>query len=195
MGRRVLNNNMDAKSLEFLRLVGRLKHLPRKGWVLRQVPFPESVASHMYRMAMCVFCLNSEVNTFKIMKMALVHDLSESIVGDITPHDGVSQEEKYAKELEAIVHISSLLPESWSREEVKALWDEYERGVTQEAQIVKDLDKFDMILQALEYEEQHSIDLTQFFAGLSVFRTETVRKWAEEVYRQRNLHQRGASKS
>lgn len=178
---------MDAKCLEFLRLVGRLKHLPRTGWQLRHIPEPETVASHMYRMAMCVFCLNSEINTFKVMKMALVHDLSESIVGDITPHCGVSQEEKYTKEYEAIVHISSLLPESWSKEEVKSLWEEYENGLTAEALIVKDLDKFDMILQALEYEEQHHIDLNTFFLGLSVFKTETVRKWAEEVYRQHNL--------
>lgn len=30
--------------------------------------------------------------------MALVHDLAESLVGDITPHDGVSKEEKYRLE-------------------------------------------------------------------------------------------------
>ena len=30
--------------------------------------------------------------------MALVHDLAESLVGDITPHDGVSKEEKYRRE-------------------------------------------------------------------------------------------------
>ena len=31
--------------------------------------------------------------------MALVHDLAESMVGDITPHDGVSKEDKYQREL------------------------------------------------------------------------------------------------
>ena len=31
--------------------------------------------------------------------MALVHDLAESMVGDITPHDGVTKEEKYQREL------------------------------------------------------------------------------------------------
>ena len=30
--------------------------------------------------------------------MALVHDLAESIVGDLTPSSGVSKEEKYARE-------------------------------------------------------------------------------------------------
>lgn len=31
--------------------------------------------------------------------MALVHDLAESVVGDITPHQGVTKEEKYRREL------------------------------------------------------------------------------------------------
>ena len=32
------------------------------------------------------------------MKLAIVHDLAESIVGDITPSCGVSKAEKYARE-------------------------------------------------------------------------------------------------
>ena len=61
---------------KFLELVSRLKHLPRKGWVLRSIPAPETVAGHMYRMAMCVFLLPSTYNTPRLMKMALVHDLA-----------------------------------------------------------------------------------------------------------------------
>lgn len=38
----------------------------------------------------------------KLMKICLVHDLAESIVGDITPHCGVSKEEK--KRLELVRH-------------------------------------------------------------------------------------------
>lgn len=41
--------------------------------------------------------------------MALVHDLAESIVGDITPHCGVSVEEKHRREEEAMKNICSLL--------------------------------------------------------------------------------------
>lgn len=61
--------------------------------------------------------------------MALVHDLAESIVGDITPHQGITKPEKYRMELvswryahvacialllylqEAMEHIRSLVPE------------------------------------------------------------------------------------
>ena len=39
-------------------------------------------------------------NTFclRCMKLALVHDMAECIVGDITPYCGVSKEEKHTKE-------------------------------------------------------------------------------------------------
>ena len=35
---------------------------------------------------------------FRCIKMALVHDLAESIVGDLTPSCGVSKEEKHKRE-------------------------------------------------------------------------------------------------
>lgn len=38
------------------------------------------------------------VDILRCIKMALVHDLAESLIGDITPHDGVSKEEKFRKE-------------------------------------------------------------------------------------------------
>ena len=34
----------------------------------------------------------------RCLRMCLAHDLAESIVGDITPSDGISKEEKFAKE-------------------------------------------------------------------------------------------------
>lgn len=41
--------------------------------------------------------------------LALVHDLAESIVGDITPYCGISREEKLLKEFSAISEIAELL--------------------------------------------------------------------------------------
>jgi 5'-deoxynucleotidase YfbR-like HD superfamily hydrolase len=39
----------------FLQVVESLKDTPRRGWLLRNVPNPESVSDHMWRMA--VMCL------------------------------------------------------------------------------------------------------------------------------------------
>lgn len=41
---------LEASPLPFLHLIDDLKHLDRTGW-LRSIKHPESVASHMYRMA------------------------------------------------------------------------------------------------------------------------------------------------
>lgn len=50
---------------------------------------------------------DSRVDRDRLMKICLVHDLAESVVGDITPFDGVTKEEK--RVLEEVTHyISSL---------------------------------------------------------------------------------------
>lgn len=55
-------------------------------------------------MSMMSFLIqDSQVNKDKLMKICMVHDLAESIVGDITPHDGVSKEEK--RSLEEVILI------------------------------------------------------------------------------------------
>jgi putative hydrolase of HD superfamily len=73
------------------------------------------------------------------MKMALIHDLAESIVGDITPFCGISKQEKRLREHKAIIEISSLLDGNNS-EELLTLFDEYENQKSAEAQLVKDFD-------------------------------------------------------
>ena len=46
-------------------------------------------------MSMITFLVQDPaVDKDKLMKICMVHDLAEAIVGDITPHDGVSKEEK-----------------------------------------------------------------------------------------------------
>lgn len=50
---------------------------------------------HFRRMSMITFLVQDPaVDKDKLMKICMVHDLAEAIVGDITPHDGVSKEEK-----------------------------------------------------------------------------------------------------
>ncbi|CAI5740994.1 unnamed protein product [Peronospora destructor] len=177
-------------AIEFLRLCGRLKTLKRTGWVNNKVALPESVADHTYRMEMCCMLLddaNETVNRSKCMKMAIVHDLAESLVGDITPHDGVAEEDKYRMEKEALDEICNTLGNTPSAAEIRALWNEYEAGSTEEAKIVKDFDKFEMILQADDYERAQNIRLDDFFQSTKdKFRTPLVQSWAAELIVQRN---------
>lgn len=44
------------------------------------------------------------------MELAVIHDLAECIVGDITPHCGISADEKRKKEQAAMEQITRLMP-------------------------------------------------------------------------------------
>ncbi|KAG8070608.1 hypothetical protein GUJ93_ZPchr0006g43539 [Zizania palustris] len=56
-----------------------------------------------------------------------------SIVGDITPSDGVPKEEKSRREKEALDHMCGLLGGGPRAEEISELWMEYEQNATLEA--------------------------------------------------------------
>lgn len=94
-----------------------------------------------------------KLDRVKCMKLALIHDLAEAIVGDITPYCGVDKEEKRRREEEAMGEISSLLPK-FSGDEILKLFHEYESQATPEALWVKDCDRYDMVQQAFEYEKR-----------------------------------------
>jgi putative hydrolase of HD superfamily len=49
------------------------------------------------------------VDAARCLRMALVHDAAEAIVGDITPHCGVSEEDKHAREAAAIARMQGML--------------------------------------------------------------------------------------
>lgn len=89
----------SVEILSLLKVLDNLKHLKRTGWVHFQVPEPETVAGHMYRMALLAMTLDpSRLDVVRCVKMALVHDVGEALVGDITPRCGVSEEEKFRLE-------------------------------------------------------------------------------------------------
>ncbi|KAL6081209.1 hypothetical protein STEG23_035387 [Scotinomys teguina] len=145
-----------AGLLRFLRLVGQLKRVPRTGWVYRNVEKPESVSDHMYRMAvMAMVTRDDHLNKDRCIRLALVHDMAECIVGDIAPADNIPKEEKRRREEEAMKQITQLLPEDL-RKELYELWEEYETQSSAEARFVKQLDQCEMILQASEYEDMEN---------------------------------------
>lgn len=138
--------------LQFLRLVGQLKRVPRTGWVYRNVEKPESVSDHMYRMAiMALVTRDDHLNKDRCVRLALVHDMAECIVGDIAPADNIPKEEKHRREEEAMKQLTQLLSKDLGKE-LYELWEEYEAQSSAEAKFVKQLDQCEMILQASEYE-------------------------------------------
>ncbi|XP_062218364.1 uncharacterized protein LOC133918485 isoform X2 [Phragmites australis] len=144
-----------SNAINFLTLCYRLKTTKRAGWVRRGVQAPESVADHMYRMGVMALVAADlpGVDRDRCVKMAIVHDIAEAIVGDITPSDGVPKEEKSRREKEALDRMCELLGGGSRAQEIRELWMEYEENASLEAKLVKDFDKVEMILQALEYEK------------------------------------------
>lgn len=151
--------------LKFLAYVNNLKHSPRRGWELCKVQNHEQVAGHMYSMAMMTFLLgnNSTLDRLKCLQLALVHDLAESIVGDITPHDNVPEAKKHEMEDDAMKEITGDLGETGKM--IYDLYKEYEAKETAEAKFVKDLDRFDLLFTASQYEKRDNTPkkLQEFF--------------------------------
>ncbi|EGG13913.1 HD domain-containing protein 2 [Cavenderia fasciculata] len=150
--------------LQFYKICGMLKTTKRTGWVNNEIHLPESISDHMHRMSMFAMSLDSDtlkkkdgtivkIDKTKCIKMALVHDLAESLVGDFTPFDNISKQDKSNLENGAMIKIKDTLGSS-AGEEIYQLWQEYEDATSNEALLVKDFDKFEMILQALEYEKR-----------------------------------------
>uniref|UniRef100_A0A1J3JKL7 5'-deoxynucleotidase n=1 Tax=Noccaea caerulescens TaxID=107243 RepID=A0A1J3JKL7_NOCCA len=181
-----------SSAIDFLTLCTRLKTTPRAGWVKRDVKNPESIADHMYRMGLMAL-ISSDipgVNRDKCMKMAIVHDIAEAIVGDITPSCGVSKEEKNRRESQALEHMCKLLGGGERANEIAELWREYEANSSPEARVVKDFDKLEMILQALEYEQEQGRDLEEFFQSTAgKFQTDIGKAWASEIASRRRKQQ------
>ncbi|KAF9101653.1 HD domain-containing protein 2 [Mortierella sp. AM989] len=177
-------------TLQFLHTVENLKRTKRTGWLNHEIKPAESIADHMYRMSIMALLIDEKtagVDKNRCIKMAIVHDLAESLVGDITPYDGVTVEDKHTQERNAMHHLChELLGWSEQAQEIEALWNEYEAAATSEALLVKDFDKFEMIMQALEYEKSEDKTLESFFAGTrGKFKHPMVTAWVNELEAER----------
>ncbi|CAN1296190.1 5'-deoxynucleotidase HDDC2 [Linum perenne] len=177
-----------SSSIDFLTFCHRLKTTKRQGWVNHGINGAESIADHMYRMALMSLVVGDlpGVNRERCMKIAIVHDIAEAIVGDITPSDGVPKAEKSKLEQAALNEMCKMLGGGMRAEEIKELWYEYENNASVEANLVKDFDKVEMILQALEYETERGKVLDEFFISTAgKFQTELGKSWAAEIISRR----------
>ena len=122
----IANIKHEVRMDEFLRMAAGLKKIPRQGWIDKAgISNPESVADHSYSMTVMamMFGDNAGMDTCKMIRMALLHDIVESITGDLTP-EMTSKENKLAQEKIAIEKITRMLPEPL-RTKYSELWSEY----------------------------------------------------------------------
>jgi len=161
--------------LEFYSNVLRLKRLRRSGWVRHGIKDPESVASHMYGVAVLSLLLSEgeKVDVEKVLKMSLIHDLPEALTGDMTPDDKEYKRKRQIEE-DALKRMVSCLPGNVAKEMV-CLNAELAAGRSPEARIVETADGLDMALTALEYGKSGA-DMGEFFDSGMKMRTEKGRR-------------------
>jgi putative hydrolase of HD superfamily len=142
-----------------------LKQLYRQGWLNRGVSQAdcETVAEHSFATAILAMWLAQsyfpELDICKVIRMALVHDLGEIYAGDIIPAHAIDPLEKHRLEASSIRRLLSKLPKGL---ETVKLWEELEQGETPEAQLVKQIDKLEMGLQAEVYRLQGKVQTDEF---------------------------------
>jgi putative hydrolases of HD superfamily len=139
----------------FFHSVLQLKSVRRAGWVSKvKVEDAESVADHTFSTCAMAMLLSDMLglDTQRAMKMAILHDLAESIVGDYMPGD-VAAGQKLAQEKNAMESILSGLPKK-TRKEYEKIWLEFLQNKTDVAKFVHRVDKLEMALQASQYAKQ-----------------------------------------
>ncbi len=143
------------KTIEFIHKITKLKTIKRQGWVREGVPKPESIADHVFRSSIMVLLFaekfNLDVN--KLLKMCLIHDLSEAITGDLVDERGnkivMDKIKKYEKELTVMENLLEGLEE---KDKILQLWKEAESMESDYAKALKKIDRLEMVFQAYEYE-------------------------------------------
>lgn len=147
-----------------------LKNLYRQGWLKREVPEEkcESVADHTLGVTLLTMFLVENIfpqaDLLKTLRMALIHEAGEIYAGDITPVDGVPDDEKHARERDSLRKVFGELPQS---QEYLEIWEEFEENRTLEARIVRQADRLEMLLQATYYEKLGYHNFEEFFQNTS----------------------------
>lgn len=132
-----------------------LKEKERTGFIKWNVSGRrESVAEHISSAQSLAWALWSEydldLDIFKVIAMLSVHETGESIIGDITPYDGVSLITKAEYEKAAVNSICEKLTKG---NMIVSLFDEFEAKETPEAKFAYLCDKLDCDLQAKLYSD------------------------------------------
>lgn len=145
----------------------RLKLVSRSGWISYRINKNdvEPVSSHSYSVAVIALTMSEimrskrqDVNLEKVLTMALLHDLSESLTFDISKaylrylgRRGARLKKRLERNATSRI-LAGLQNRQLGRTFGKAL-EEYSASKSLEAKIVHCADALDLLLQVIEYEK------------------------------------------
>ena len=188
-----MSSKRKVDHVDFFKTIGKSKRLLRTGWVRERVKDPESVAEHSFRVGVLAMVLADKfgyrLDKEKLMKMALLHDLGELVTGDIVIErwDIIDVERREEKEQAERAGIRKIFGKIDGVDEYLAIYDEMVGRATPEAKVFAQLDKLEMVFQALEYEEEQGKNLEEFFVNVGLYhvREPLIRAIFEEIVKRR----------
>lgn len=170
---------MAKRDVDFIFEMGNIRLMDRM-WYRFHSKEVANLAEHHFRMfwiAMVIAAREGNVDTGKIAKMVLVHDISESRTGDV---DYLARQ--YVVRNEEL-GIQDILAETAIEKEFYELWQEYEKRETMEAKIAKDADNLDIDFELAEMEERGNMLRKGFKETREhVAKTKLYTKAAKEIY-------------
>ena len=135
-----------TSNVNFLFEMGTIRYIDRM-WRRFLSPHFANLAEHHFRVfwiAMVIAAQEKNVDTGKIAKMVMVHDIAESRAGDV---DYLSRQ--YVERYEEL-GIKDMLDGTSIKEDFFAIWQEYETRESLESKIVKDADNLDCDFELAE---------------------------------------------
>ena len=153
--------NKEKNVIDFYVTCNKLKNTIRTGWINWNVSKErvESVAEHVFSTQMLALAIYSEyeydIDIKKVLYMLAIHELGETIIGDITMFQ-MNTQEKEKIEHEA---VHSILSSLINGEYIEELFLEFDSHSTKEALFAYHCDKLEADLQAKIYDEEGYVDL------------------------------------
>lgn len=158
------------RMIQFLRTVDRLEILPRTGYFFAGVRQPESIAAHSYGVILIAMLLadamEEPVDTERVLRMAVLHDTTESVLTDI-PYSifkYIGSETKSEAEAKVATELLKPINEFYAE-----IWQEFEARQTLEAKIVNAADKLQLMIKILNYERERVGAFDEFWQNMAQF--------------------------
>lgn len=143
-----VNIERFKKQLDFILEIDKEKEIYRQTH-LTEYKRQENDAEHAWHMAIMIYLLreyaNEEFDLAKAMMMALIHDIVEIDAGDTYAYDKANLKTQKEREKKAANRIYGLLPDE-QKDELKALFEEFEEGQTPEAKFARVMDNFQPLI-------------------------------------------------
>ena len=146
-------NSKITDILSFFKTANRLKSVRRYKTSLQEGG--DSTAEHSWSLALLVLLIGDyykvDVNVPHAIKLALVHDLPESVTDDVDAYDQLTGKfPKALKILKENAAMRDIAEDSNFGKKLYKLWQEYEKQKTKEAKFVKALDKIEALIHLSE---------------------------------------------